>query len=273
MSKDTFSLDFSPAELALLLSLFQAPGMLGLKDPFPGMLADEIEAQLSEAKQSLQARDYIRVSVDGGVTIDRTVAGLVAACAFPEYTLVATYEHSKGRRDTCYIHFRENLIVEDAVMDSGQHQLTALRDREVALKRLLRQLRLSKQVAAPGRACIVSESLLFEARGAAVDEGVAKAIPLLTSGGVDADAAAHIADTLSHPVSNSAMALIKFGDRQKQSVEGFALLEGKNGLWSLRSVSKGSREPLVEIAPCDASEAIRQVVELVSASIKVSATS
>lgn len=259
----SFFLDLTPAELVCLLEILGSYSMLGLATPFDGMAEDEVEELKEEAKNSLISKDYVAVLPDGQVQIDLTVAALVQCCASPEQTWTTTFEATTGERDVRHIHRVRDLIVEDAILSSGLHRLTPLRDRAAVLQRIEQQMHLGRQPAASARPFVLPEEILSRTREVAVAMGEETAVRYLVSAGVAETTAAQFVQALAQPVSNSSISRWSITDGKITSnvEEGIGILEGAAGLWLFHPFAvEGTVR--IKVSPADATTALRQIASL-----------
>jgi len=246
----------STQEMVFLASLLGADTLLGIEDPFMGWLADEIEGAWQQARAELAERHFIEVQDDDSVVMDVAVAALVGTCAFPEASFVLTVTPAGESVDVRYFHLTRHLAVEQTMEGEGC-QLTALENAQAVFARVTGLLGLHEQRPAPGSGGILMEQHLAQARALADESGTEAAQTILQRSGLDADAAAALAETLAYPVCNGA--LVALARRETTwEVAGLGLLEGQNGLWRLRAFTRDG-DNWVEAIPCDALEACEAV--------------
>jgi len=262
MDEDTFTLTFTPAELAFVAGTLGAAPKL-LEDPFAGWPPERTEAALRQAQEALAARQYIQVQPDGSMALDTTVAALVGALAFAEAALTVTRavgaeEQPAARR----IHLAAGLLVEQEQQRDGSHGLTAVRDGEVVARRLKEYLRLAGQPAPPAQSWTLPASGVDEARYVAAVEGERACAEFLAGVGTPAAVASSLAQALAHPVCQSALLALAWEAEEARRLDSLTLLESRHGLWLLHPLA-GDDEPRLEVLPCDAAGAARRVEELV----------
>ena len=261
MDSDTFTLTFSSVELSLVARLLDAPSLQLPEDPFDGWSTGEIERALTQAQESLADRDYIQVQPDATVAVDVSVAALVGALAFPESSLIATLVVGEGPPETRQIHFASGLIVEQEQQHDDVHNLTAVRDRETASRRLCEFLRLAEQPASSGEPFALAEAEMGEARLVVVAEGERAGAVFLEQAGVPSATAASLAQALANSLCYTTLHALAWQEGEARRVDSLALLEGEQGLWVLRPVERDG-ESWIKVTPCDASCANRQIEEL-----------
>lgn len=249
--------DLGRDEFFFLLSLFRPTAILAVGNPYTGLSREDTEICMARARESLGKQRHITVTGDGGVVVERILAGLVATCAFPDVSLIATHTDGQGLQDVRFAHFTSHLIAEDAVLPSGDHRLTGLLPSAVT-ERIVTQFQLNGQLAAPGEPCVLGQDTLEAAWGIACASGPPAAAMRLRGAGLSAENAVLLGEALAAPLSNSALAIARLSERQPGRSLGF--LRASSGLWLLRVVD----EAQIEISPCGGAEAAREVAELVS---------
>lgn len=262
---ESFSLDLTPAELVYLLETLGGHSMIGLATPCAEMAADEAEGLREEAKAALTSKGYVVVLPGDQIQMDLTVAALVQCCASPQQTWTTTFETAMGERDVRHIHQAQNLIVEDAILASGSHRLTPVRDNTTFLQRIEQQMHLRKQPAATGEPFVLPEEILFRIREIAAAGGEKAAAQYLVGAGVAEATAAQFAHTLAQPVSNSSVSRWSVvGEEVATSLEeGIGILEGAAGLWLLHPFEvEGAVR--VKVSPADATTVLRQIAGLLA---------
>lgn len=264
MEDDSLTITFSSVEATLLASLLGANMLLGIEDPFFGWLTEEIEEAWDQARVALAERRFIEVGPEGRVVMDTAVAALVGTWAFPEASFLVTFTPADGPAQVRSFHLTRSLGVEQAPAAESSCQLTALEDAPAVYRRVLQMLCLTDQEAASGRPATLSEALLTQARGRATEGGVVAAEELLRGAGLEKATARSLAQTLVDPIANGALVALT-RRATTWEVAGLGLLEGRNGLWRLRSFTR-DEEPWVEATPCTRTqlgEEIRRVMNRV----------
>jgi hypothetical protein len=220
--------------------------------------ADEISA----ASQSLRSKGYIEVSSDGKIQAIPRVAGLIATCAFPEVSLVATYTNAQGAEDSRLFHLTGQIIVEDAALPTGKHRLTQLSS-DILADRVVAQLHMNDQPAAPGpgEPCMIGSPVLQEAQEVARRSSVEAAAKVLGKEGIETRVAMLLAEALKLPISTSSLTITQWGESQGSPSLG--VLETSHGLWRMRFVE----EAKLELAPSTADEVIHEVNEMIASAL------
>lgn len=264
MVEQSPTISCSPVEATFLASLLGANTLLGLEDPFPGWLTEEIQEAWTQARAALAERRFIEVQAAGGIVVDTAVAALVGTWAFPEASFVLTLTAGSSSSERHSFHLAQTLGVEQTLTAEYAVQLTALEGAPAIYRRVTQVLRLENQPAAPGVRTTLSEALLAQARALAVEPELQAAEEVLEQGHLPKATARSLAQMLAAPLANSALVCLA---RRATTWEagGFGLLEGCNGLWRLRSFTQDNQN-WVEAIPCtaaDAGEEIRRAMDRV----------
>jgi len=264
MENDAVQITCSSVEATFLASLLGARMLLGIEDPFRGWLTEEIEEAWSRARAGLAERRFIEIQADGGVVMDPAVAALVGVWAFPQASFMLNFTSGDGPTERRYFHLTQTLGVEQVLTAEAAVQLTALEGAPAIYRRVLQIFRLGDQAAAPGNPAMLTEALLIQARARAIESGSGAAQKVLQQGHLPEATARSLARTLADPIANGALVCLARRTTTWE-VSGLGLLEGRNGLWRLRSFAR-DEEPWIEAIPCTAvqfGEEIRRVMNRV----------
>ena len=254
-----FSLDFSADELWFLMTQFGPAFIMGMENPYLGFLADEIEEATRKAVHSLIERDIARQISEDSIEVDEVVAAMVQSCVHPQHTLIVqSVTAGKGVRR--FIHFSSDAIVEHLEEETGNHRLTAIRDRDALGDHLQDALRLETETGSDAQPFRLTEQALFEVSELLMQGKHEDAGSLLAEADLEKGIQQRLTAALSDPVANASFAVVmNRNDRDTQHIRGFAFLEGKDDLWLLRPVEQMG-QPQVEFQPGNA-EAIRRRFE------------
>lgn len=262
-AEQPFSIELTSPELVYLLEALDAQGMMGLTDPFADMIADEAKKARKRARDALVSRGYVVDAPDKVLQLDLTIAALVQCCATPQQSWTVTYEAMTGERDVRHFHRAQDLIVEDAILDSGLHRLTPLRDKAAILRRVKSQVHLDKQPAAKGSAFTLPEEALFRIRDIATAAGEEAAARYLVGAGAAEATAAQFAQALARPLSNSSISRWAAAEEEpKVDVEGnLGVLEELSGIWLLQPCIVDDEEH-IKVSPSDTETIFQQIAGL-----------
>lgn len=136
--------ELDAAEFTFLAALMQADTVLGLADPFGGLLGQEIEQLWAQAQQTLLEKNYIALDSEQRVVMDTTVAALVSVCCYPAVTFALSFEPVQGDPLLSYFHLYKDLVVEQFVQ-TGTYQLRDIGSYDQLVPRLLELCKLERQ--------------------------------------------------------------------------------------------------------------------------------
>ncbi|HYF94515.1 MAG TPA: hypothetical protein VD969_20040 [Symbiobacteriaceae bacterium] len=223
-------------EYALLGGVLGATTLIGLPDPFPGMLADEIRQRLATVRADLLGRGMIRIRPDNRLLVEPRLGAIMSICAFPEVTFLLTVNrpsHSpeqyifhvtrQGAVQTCRTN-NQGLTVEMVPAEIGRlaervQELMAFAD--------------APDPDLPGEE--VLKSALSEAWLTAAAAGAEAAGTFLAQSGLSSPLAAAVGATLANPTLNASLACL-FQEGRSWKSDGFGVLAGRSGIWRLGAV-------------------------------------
>ncbi|HHH40814.1 MAG TPA: hypothetical protein ENK56_02270, partial [Chloroflexi bacterium] len=246
-------------ELVFLLRLLNARPMPGLGgDPLADLTYQERALVLATAEHSLRARGLLQVGEGGKPRVDAGVVALVGGCSVPDVSFLVTCHTDGGEEEARYYHLHRasRLLVEHTFPQPGVHRFTALRDQDELAARIAEVLRLEDQSSPSCPAGRLRQDALVQAQESG--EGISEIQAFLTENGLPQVTAGEMAQTLLRPLVNGS--LTKFVHETDQ-VQGFATLEGPNGLWLL--TPEGTDDtPWTSVEPMSAREVRRRIAAL-----------
>ncbi len=238
MDDNELSLTLGREELLLLMHLMGLQTIPGLEEePLARLTEAQVEATMVAAEHSLLARGLIRHASETSeeVEVDAIAAALVSSGLRARASFMVARARPDEAATTRYYHLLSHdpyLAVEHGSPEPGLHTFRAMKDRAQVLARWESLLNLQDQPAPPAPGGGLTEEALLQARQAAVErEEDAVVQEYLRNGGLRADTAASLASTLLHLLSESSV--IRVDLEREGEVAGFALLEGRDGLWLL----------------------------------------
>ncbi len=252
-------LSCSPAELYTLASLLGGETLIGLPDPFPGWLTEEIQAAMDEARQSLMARGVLAPRGDGETVMDVVAAALIGTLIAPQTAFILTLTVPDQPPYQINIYHRPPLTV---ALEQREEQwaLRFLSDAAAIVRQVRELWALGQQSAAPASPLSLPESVMEEAKQAR-PLGETEIQKRLEEAGVPSAGAKALAQTLAHPRRNGALVAL-FLRQGIWDVGGLGMLEGENGLWLLRSFSRQQAQ-WIECLPRSGPQLLADVEALV----------
>lgn len=252
-------LSCSPSELYTLASLLGAEVLIGVPDPFPGWLTEEIQEAMEQALQSLTARGILSSRGEGQVVMDVAAAALVGSLVAPQAAFIITLTQSAHTVRQFNVYHRAPLTVA-LEPEEERWKLRFLPDTESILRQVQELWNLGHQISAPSLPITLPESIVEEIRQAR-SGGAAGILNRLAAAGISGEGARALAHTLATARQNGALVAIQ--NRQGVwNTGGLGMLEGENGLWMLRSFSR-QQTPWIECIPRSGEQLMAEVASLV----------
>lgn len=232
---EEWRLSCSPVELYTLASLLGGEMLIGVPDPFPGWLTEEIQAAMDEARQSLTVRGILAPRGEGEVVIDVVTAALVGTLVAPRAAFLLTHTTPDLLSRQINIYHRPPLT---AAMEQreGQWVLRFLPDTDGIVHQVQELWGLGSQQAVRASPFSLPEGVMEEARRAQ-PLGETEIRKRLEEAGVPLAGAGALARTLADPRQNGALVAV-LSRQGVWDAGGLGMLEGENGLWLLRSFSR-----------------------------------
>lgn len=258
------SITLTRQEYALLGGIMGATSVLGVPDPFPGLLAEEIRERLTVIRGELQTRGLIHIRRDNRIVIEPHLAALISPCAFPEVTFLLTLNRPDRAPAQFYFFATGQGVVEMRAADAqpASVELAQLAGADAIHPRCCELLELQQLPELDLPAGEIAQATVVRAREAAIHSGTAAAVQVLVEGGLQKEVAEVLAETLARPVLNASLvSLCQTGQGWKSS--GFGLLTGEKGAWRLDATLRdGAR--LVRFTPRSVDEFQEETARLIA---------
>ncbi len=245
-------------ELYTLVSLLGGGIVIGLPDPFPGWLIEEISEATRQAKQKLMNRQWLRIHSDGQLVVDFSIAAMVCTIVEPQAVVLLTrgrFDEQLSRQWAAYL--RPPLLM--WMEEDSDEELTIEQIEESTLpRRILENWTINAQLTANSVGSVV---VPLSAREAVLQlrQRSEKAIyTVLRQYGAPAKEARALSHGLSTARQNGAMIVLQ---RQKNiwTTSNLGILEGENGLWLLHITVSGNT-PFVEFTPAPACRVEKEII-------------
>jgi hypothetical protein len=227
---------FTRHELWQLLGHFAPALLLGVADPYFGCEAEQIASAKLKAVSSLQRKGLTSFCPGASSPLGAALEIL----AHPAYSLILTSQFAVGAQSRRFLHFRGFQILEHSDIDPQHQQLILIPGRGALVDRCAHDLRMDSLLPAAESPIIVDEAVSFDANKACRDENPAEAGRILAAGNVAPDAAAIILQTLSAPVANASVTLVRISG-EAPLFSGWGILEGGGLIWMLRPFQREGR--------------------------------
>lgn len=249
------SASLSTDELWFLLNQFGPGTVVGLKNPYPGWLIEEIEDQMRAAINRLLERGMATLTSPETMDVDDTLYGWVQTMAHPEHTLIVTGSPER------HIYYGETGLVEHTTLNEGTHNLRAIVGQEELLEILNGPLAQQSQ-AQGGQPFEIEEDVLMTAGRCAGQGDHAGMQAALDGTNLPEGARTELATALLQPAGNVSFSIICFqNDPERQQVRGFGLLEGGGRLWIMRPQESFGKQ-IICFEPADAARVRQALFEI-----------
>jgi len=243
-----WNLSCSNVELFTLASLLGGVMLVGVPDPFPGWLTEEIEEAMQAARKALAERGHLTLRPDGQVVMDVVTAALVGTLVAPQAVVLftETSPDESPRQQACYHRPPLTVLLES---EGETLHLGPLEGTSAPYEQIVGIWQVGAQKAVRAETFSLPESAMQSAREA-LSSGEAAVQKALQQTGAGVKNARALARTLSAPRRNGALVTMR---PRKNSWEtgGLGMLDGENGLWLLHSFTRQQAD-WVELIPCSA---------------------
>lgn len=255
MQDEAFEISVSSHELYVLASLLGGDMIIGVPDPFPGWLREEIDAALEQAQGRLIEHQYLQRHSEDQIVIDLVAAGLVGTMIEPQRVLLLSLTHAENSTSLWTAYHRPPLTTWLEGNSHGEWRLQAI-DPETLPERVAQIWNLKEQKPPPGGSVMIPQDAIQAVRAARYECETAL-FQLLHHYGAIGENARALAHTLATARQNGALTLL-IRQGKGWSMEGLGILEGENGLWLLRQEGP-SDHPLVICQPSTAEAVLKEV--------------
>ncbi len=236
------ALSCSPPELFTLAALLGGQTLIGIPDPFPGWLTEEIQDVMTQAQERLAERDVLR-RVNNEWRMDAFAALLIGTLIEPQAVLLVNLSLPGSKLQQKALYARYPFFTELSETSDGGYRLSLLEESGQAFSFILDFWQVDEQAAPAGAVDFsLPQKTLDQAR-----QSPEQAESLLKPYGPAAETFLHSLRTAQR--NGSVVAMRKRGTWQ---VGGMGFLQAENGLWRLRSFQQGG-ENWVEAIPSDVS--------------------
>lgn len=243
-------------ELFTLASLLGGEVVIGVPDPFSGWLVEEIEEVAEKAHHTLVERNYLSVQPDGKILMDAVVAALVGTITYPQAILIVTDTTPDRESRRINLYHRSPMTI--ALTVEEERVVLKPLPTEAIADEILKTWQILAQKPAPATPFSIPEEILRQAKESLPSEEEARRF-LEEAEVAPADAGA-LVEALAAPRRSGTLVAMR-RHRENWDVKGVVALEGRNGLWLLRSFSR-NQISWVECVPCSATKMQEEVRSL-----------
>ena len=257
--KKAISFSLSQEELKILLAYLEASELIGL-DPEAFQLLSEKEMQLvmGVAERALVARGFLKPG-ENRLKPEEIVHAVVGACVSPETSLILSRHYSKAYVESYFFHTSRKMIVLHTVPIMAIHQFIALENRDAVVRAAVSVLQMGESASPQCPAGDLEQDVLIKAKEISEKRGVDGGKSVLSKTSLDPSTVREFSNTLASFVADTTFAFIKHSS-QKESANGFSILQGSNGTWLLIPGEKGR----IGIQPVSSKDVFTKVMTLIA---------
>lgn len=226
-----FSVEFNTHELLLVLGTFGPCLVMGIEDPYLGMVAEEVAISQRSALDSLLMRGHILNVSEGKIDLQDQVYAAAKVIHHPNQSLIIHAKEIPNSYFHCYIHFENEWIVFHMPLED-QHQLILVQDIERVSNHLNQAFRSGSKAKSNGSSFSLREEKLFEFRRLCAEGKLNEAKERLDAESVPSEVVPSLINILSEPVATASFVLVvNRNNVESQYVRGFSVIEGTDGMW------------------------------------------
>jgi len=215
--------------------------LLGLKDPFDGWLAHQVEEEWEKLAPEMEAKQLIRKAEDGKVVVDDSIAGLIKTCCFPDSAvLVSLWDKSGHNANNCYYITSEMQVEKIDLNPTDKCSLNVLSEPSEVINLLDKYFPADEAYYSNSGGGELPSSVIDTLRNYKMNE-YEEALALLQEKHPTFSDPARLVKALIDPVSYT---IIIYSDFRKEQVKsyGFSVLKGQDSIWKLRSFTKAEQD-------------------------------
>jgi hypothetical protein len=219
---------FHSHELYLLGGLLQLPGFIGMEDPFPGFLIEEIQEHMEAARQSLIDRRVVEQYANGFV-LDKVLMDALLTMGTASYILTIGNNNTSS-----YIHSGVDYVVLQECMQDGRISVSVYKHSDFTINYFMNLLCLPDVPASTGPSFSIEPVLLEEARGFVANSEMSGAcFDLLVKKGLSTESAEALTKTLFQVLSTGSIVILERKGRSIEQSGGFAWVIVEQGGWTI----------------------------------------
>lgn len=145
------------SELYLLAGMLGSRGLVGVADPFPGYLAEEVQEKVAELRDHLLARGGL-VGTSDSFTLDESLVPWLQTIAFAK-TVYWITDNGSAAPWQGHVYVGDELVVAKAAADaSGQSRVYTMGTPEEARSAVLARFALADEAALPFATVMISQA-------------------------------------------------------------------------------------------------------------------
>jgi hypothetical protein len=226
-----FSIELDTHELLLVLGIFGPCIVMGVEDPYLGVMSEEVRISQHLALDSLMMRGLVRAVSEDKIDLIDQVSTTASIMHHPNHSLIVHSKQMAGSDFHCYIHFAGERIVQHTP-SQDQHRLILAQNMESLLDDLEAALRAASKAESSCSPFNLTEEVMFEARRLCARGDLNEARARLLASELPSEAIDPLIHALIKPVATSSFVLVvNRNNIESQYVRGFSVLEGVDEMW------------------------------------------
>ena len=256
------TVELNTPELVLILGTFGPSLVMGVEDPYIGMMADEVALSQRSALDSLLMRGFIRGILEDKIHLQDQIFTAANVIHHPNHSLIIHSKEISNSDFHCYIHFGNEWIVHHTP-SQDQHQLILVQNVDRLSNDLNPAFRSGSMAESSGPSFNLDEDVLFEIRRLCAKGEMKEAKDRLEAEHVPSEAVSPLINTLNEPVATSSFVLVANRNNvESQYVRGFSVIEGVDEMWIMEPYEENGNS-MVTFQPANAKRVRERFLELV----------
>lgn len=226
-----YTVELNTPELLLILGTFGPCLVMGVEDPYLGMMAEEVAISQRSALDSLLMRGFIHSISEDKFDLQDQIFTVANVIHHPNHSLIIHSKEISNGDFHCYIHFGNECIVHHTP-SLDQHQLILVQNVDRLSNDLNQAFRSGSKAESSGPSFNLVEDKLFEIRRLCAEGELNEAKGRLNAERVPSEVVSPLINTLSEPVATSSfVSVVNRNNVESQYVRGFSVIEGADEMW------------------------------------------
>jgi len=259
---DGFTVELNTPELLFILGTFGPCLVMGVDDPYLGMMVEEVALAQRSALDSLMMRGFIRSISEDKIDLQDQIFTAANVIHHPNHSLIIHSKEISNSDFHCYIHFGNEWIVYHTP-SQDQHQLILVQNVDKLSNDLNPAFRSGSKAESSGPSFGLGEEFLFEIRRLCAEGELNEAKDRLDAERVPSEAVSPLVNTLSEPIATSSFVLVvNRNNVESQYVRGFSVIEGVDEMWIMEPYEENGNS-MVNLQPANALRVRERFFELI----------
>jgi hypothetical protein len=249
-----YSITLTTHELLLMLGTLGPSVVMGIEDPYLGLLSEEVETAQQNALQSLASRGMIQSVSETQIEFNEDLSTLTNVLHLPTHSIIIQENLADTLPRQSFLHLSKDWILHHIPSEEDTHQLRLVNDVSDLIEYLTLALRLDSPSESQEPSFTIPEETLWETRKLCAEGDAEGAMRCLDQSGLEEKIAACLYTTIQNPIANSSFVLIANRNIiESQYVQGFSILEGGDMMWIMQPYAEEGQD-MVTFHPSNASQ-------------------